>query len=158
MSALITIEVTVPAGYDMDDYAMLFGNGGSGNIDYNTALSREQFKLLPRGSGIFGFGHAPWGHFRWGNAHSMRAPGWGHLPWGSFPWGLGSAVVKAKEEVDQCGDYKFAFVCYDKLGNLHQGTPEEITAAVHIAPAKPAGLKKNNYNKTTDVLVLDVAA
>ena len=87
----------------------------------------------------------------------MRAPGWGHLPWGHFPWGCGTALIQAKHRVDRCGDYNFAFACYDALGNLHEGTPEEATVVVHIAPPAPPGLKKNSYDKDTDVLVLDVA-
>lgn len=63
-------------------------------------------------------------------------------------------MIQAGHEVGNCGDYKFAFACYDRLGNQHKGTPEEATAVVHIAPT---GLKKNSYNKDTDVLVLDVA-
>lgn len=157
MSALITIEFAVPVGYNDGDYAKLHGNGGSGDIDWNSPISEEIFNLFPRGAGIFGFGHAPWGHFRWGHAHSMRTPGWGHLPWGHFPWGHGTALITATYEVDDCGAYKFGFACYDKLGNLHVGSPEEVTVNVHIAPAAPTGLKKNSYDKATDILVLDAA-
>ena len=35
MSALITIQFAVPVGYLPGDYAMLHGNSGSGNIDYD---------------------------------------------------------------------------------------------------------------------------
>ena len=157
MSATITIEHTVPVGYQEGDYAHLHSNGGSGEIDWNNPLSDEALDLFPGGDGIFGFGHAPWGHFRWGHCHSMRAPGWGYLPWGSFPWGLGSAVISAEAEVDCCGDYKSGFACYDSHGNLHEGTPDEVLVHVHIAPKAPTGLKKNSYNKETDILVLDAA-
>ena len=106
---------------------------------------------------MFGFGLAPWGHFRWGHCHSMSTAGWGHLPWGHWPWGHGTVTIKATNQVDVCGDYKFGFTCYDSLGNLHEGSPEEAAVEVHIAPPAPTGLKKNSYNKTTDVLVLDAA-
>ncbi|MHC4398022.1 MAG: hypothetical protein ACYS1A_20455 [Planctomycetota bacterium] len=88
----------------------------------------------------------------------MRAAGWGHLPWGRFPWGHGTGVIRATHQVSECGEYKYGFKCYDKLGNLHTGTPEEATASVHIAPPAPSGLKKNSYNKDTDILVLDAVA
>lgn len=157
MNTLITIKHTVPVGYLQGDYAYLHGNGGSGNVDWEAPVSIERFNLFPRGAGIFGFGFAPWGHFRWGRAHSQRAPGWGHLPWGDFPWGHGTAVITATHEVSACGAYKFALACYDALGNLHTGTPDEIAVHVHIAPPTPTGLTKESYNKTTDVLVLDAA-
>ena len=157
MSALITILFTVPVGYIGGDYAKLHGNGGSGDIDWNNPVDNTIYELFPGGAGIFGFGRAPWGNFCWGHAHSMRTAGWGHLPWAHFPWSHGSAVIEAAHKVVACGDYKFGFACYDKFGNVHEGTPEETALEVHISPASPTGLKKNSYNKTTDVLILDVA-
>jgi hypothetical protein len=155
--ALITLQFVVPAGYEQGDYAMLHGSEADGEIDWETPLTERHFELFPNGAGIYGWGHAPWGNFRWGCAHSMRTPGWGELPWGRFPWGYGTAVIKAVREVGDCGLYKFGLACYDKLGNPHTGTPGEASANVHTAPYAPAGLKKNSYNKDTDVLVLDVA-
>jgi len=157
MSAIVTIEFIVPAGYRSGDYARLYGNGGSGDINWDTPLSNEVFSLFRQGAGIYGWGSAAWGRFRWGRAHSMRAAGWGLLSWGNFPWGYGAAVIRALHKVNTCGDYKFAFACYDRCGNLHEGTPEEAAVVVHIAPAAPTGLKKNTYNKETDILVLDAA-
>ena len=66
-------------------------------------------------------------------------------------------LFRSAHEVDSCGAYKFGFACYDKLGNLHEGAPEEATVDVHIAPAAPTGLKKNSYDKDTNILVLDAA-
>ena len=144
-------------GYQPGDYAKLHGNGGSGNIDWNSPLINDIYELFPNRAGIYGWGHAPWGRFRWGHAHSARTPGWGYLPWGHFPWGHGTAVISAIHHVDSCGAYKFGFACYDKFGNVHQGSPEEATVYIHIAPPAPVGLKKNTYNKDTDIMVLDAA-
>ena len=157
MKVLITVQFVVPVGHIPGDYARLHGNGGSGSIDWNNPATNEVFDLFPNGAGIYGWGHAPWGHFRWGHGHSMRTLGWGHLPWGHFPWGHGSAMIKATYEAAGCGEYKFGFACYDKAGNLHEGTPEQTTVHVHIAPDAPTGLKKNSYDKGTDVLILDAA-
>ena len=157
MSALITIEFVVPVGYQDGDYARLHGNGGSGDINWNNPVAEDVFDLFPDGAGIYGWGYAPWGHFRWGRAHCQRAAGWGYLPWGRFPWGHGTAVITATYQADGCGQYKFGFACYDQLGNLHEGTPEEAIVHIHIAPSAPTGLKKNSYNKETDILVLDAA-
>lgn len=155
MSAIITIQWSVPVVYDAGDYAMLCGNGGSGDIDWNNPLTNRRFELFPAGGGIYGWGHAPWGHHRWGHPHSMCTAGWGHLPWGHHPWGLGTAIIIAIYTVTVCGDYKFGFACYDKLGNLHEGTPEEASLEIHIAPPAPTGLSKNSYDKDTDILILN---
>ena len=136
MSAIITIRFVVPAGYADGDYAMLHSNGGAGSIDWDNPVSAAEYELFPEGSGLFG---------------------WGHLPWGHFPWGHGTAVIYIKHRVEACGLYKFGLACYDKFGNKHSGSPEEVELDIHIAPAKPTGLAKNSYNKATDVLVLDVA-
>ena len=157
MSGMITVKHFVPAGYRHGDYARLHGNGGDGPVDWNNPVSEEIYDLFPNGAGVFGFGLAPFGHFRWGRAHSMRCSGWGLLPWGRFPWGHGTGVVRATCQVERCGVYKFGFACYDELGNAHEGTPDEVTVEVHVSPDAPAGLAKNSYDKNTDVLVLDVA-
>lgn len=157
MPALIEIKFCLPSGYREGDYAMLYSNGGEGEIDFDTPVIGDRFDLFPGRAGIFGFGHAPWGHFRWGYAHSMRTMGFGHLPWGHFPWGHGSIEVIAKVFVSACGDYKFAFGCFDAAGNFHEGTPAEVELEVHTAPDPPTGLKKGSYDKVTDVLTLEVA-
>lgn len=157
MSAVITIRFIVPVGYQSGDYAMLHGNNGSGDINWETPLSSEKLDLFPNGGGIFGYGHAPYGHFRYGHAHSMRVSGFGHLPYGHFPYGHGTAVIEAKHEVDSCGQYKYGLACYDEYDNRHEGSPEEITVTVHIAPAAPTGFVKNSYDKDTDILILDAA-
>lgn len=158
MNGLVTIEYIVPAGYREGDYAKLHGNGGVGSIDWNNPLSEEVFDLFPNGAGLFGFGLAPFGHHRFGHAHSMRAAGFGRLPFGHHPFGHGTATITATYEVEDCGDYKFGFACYDELGNAHEGSPEETELEIHLAPAAPTGLKKNSYDKDTDVLVLDAVA
>ncbi len=157
MSALVTIEHTVPAGTELRSTARLHGNGGSGDIDWVNPVSNEIFDLFPDGAGIYGYGHAPYGHHRFGHSHSMRTPGYGHVPYGHHPYGHGAVVISADVEVDECGAYKFGFACYDEARNPHAGTPDEETVHIHIAPAAPDGLKLNAYNKTTDVLTLDVA-
>ncbi len=154
----ITLQFVVPAGFRKGDYAKLFSDAGGGTIDYNTPVDNRLYELFPAGAGIYGFGHAPWGHFRWGHGHAMRAVGFGHLPFGHFPFGLGSAQITATHKVAQCGTYKYAFKVYDAAGNPQSGDPEEVSLTVDTAPAKPTGLKKQSYNKTTDVLTLEVAS
>ena len=156
-SALITTSFVVPAGYAEGDYALLHGNAGSGDVDWDKPLSSEQLSLFPNGAGIYGFGRAPFGRHRFGRGHSMNCQGFGHIPFGKGPFGHGTGIVEAEYEADQCGDYLFGLACYDSLGNAHEGTPEETEVEVHVAPDAPTGLVKNSYDKDTDVLVLDAA-
>lgn len=156
MKAKVTIMFAVATGYLPGDYAKLCGNGGAGDVDYDTPLDATRHELFPRGAGNYGFGHAPFGHFRFGHSHSVNCPGFGSLPFGHFPFGHGTAIVTATTEVDECGTYKFGFAVFDELGNPQTGTPDEVTLDIHVAPAKPSRLTKSNYNKTTDVLTLDV--
>ena len=157
MSAKATIRFVVPIGYRAGDYAMLHGNGGSGDIDYDTPLTNEVFELFPNGAGIYGFGLAPFGMHRFGRPHTMRTAGFSQQPFGLAPFGLGTAVVEAAHEVYECGAYKFALVCYDKIGNIDEGDPEEVTLNIHIAPDPPTRLSKTSYDKTTGVLILSAA-
>jgi len=157
MSATITLEYTVSTGHTEGDYAQIFGNGGSGDISWIEPLSAEKLSMFPGSAGNFGWGHLPWGHFRWGHGQSQRTPGWGNLPWGQFPWGHGAVTITNKQTVNECGEYKYAFGCFDEIGNPHEGTPQEVTMHIHIAPPEPPRLKKNDYDKVTGVLILNTA-
>ena len=158
MSAKIALQFAVPADHQLGDYAVLYGNSGSGDIDWDAPLfNGRKFNLFPGGVGIYGWGFAPWGDFPWGDAHSMRTRGWGELPWAFFPWGLGTAIIEASIIVDSCGLYKFAFACFDSLGNPDEGDPGEVSVEVHTAPLAPTGLKKVSCDPDTDVLVLEAA-
>ena len=153
----VTVQFVVPAGYMPGDYAMLHSNSGSGDIDWDNPVTNQRYPLYPNGAGFLGFGYAPFGKFAFGSGHSSGAVGFGLLPFGKGPFGHASCVIEANQLITECGDYKYGFACYDKAGNVHEGTPEEVTVEVHTAPPKPAGLIKNSYNKDTDVLVLDVS-
>lgn len=157
MKALITISYLVADRFDPGDYAMLHGNGGSGDVDYNTPLTDQKIPLFPNGAGVYGFGRAPFGSFPSGRAFVTGVPGFGLCPFGLFPFGQGAATIFTKVTVTECGAYKFAFGCYDKLGNIHAGTPQEVTANVHLQPDPPTGLKKKSYDKSTDILTLEAA-
>lgn len=157
MRAKVTIQFRSGGPYKPGDYVVLFGNGGSGDIDYDTPLSAD-LPLYPDGVGVYGFYRQPWGNFPWGHG-SFRGFGDGfyHQPWGHFPWNYGSVPISASVVVSGCGSFKFAFKAYDSLGNPQADPCEEITAKIHIAPDAPSGLEKKSYNKETKVLVLDAA-
>ena len=156
--ALVTISFTVGIGYRPGDYALLYGNGGSGSIDWDTALNGGRaYDLFPNNAGLFGYGHAPYGHHPYGKAAALRTSGYGHHPYGHGAYGHGSVTIEVTTLVTTCGTYLFGFKCYDAAENAHVGTPAEVVLTVCIAPNRPTGLKLSSYDKDTDVLVLDVA-
>jgi len=157
MSAKITILWAVPSGYQPGDYARLYGNGGSGDIDYDNPITNNTFQLYPNNGGLLGWYHLPWYHFPWYHGAASRCNGWYHLPWYHFPWYHGTTVLAIERTVEFCGNYKFAFKISDKLGNEDVGTPEILTATIHVAPPAPTGLKKGTYDKDADVLILEAA-
>ncbi|MFA5761808.1 MAG: hypothetical protein WC877_08635 [Dehalococcoidales bacterium] len=145
MSAKVTISFAVPAGYKPGDYAVLYSNNGDGDIDWETPVSAEKHQLFPNGAGIYGYGQAPYGQHRYGQAHAVLCSGYGQLPYGQHPYGLGGVLIQAKVNVIYCGIYKFGFKVFDSLGNPQQGSSGVIQTAVHIAPPAPLGLKKVSY-------------
>jgi hypothetical protein len=158
MSAKVTLQFCVPAGYQPGDYAQLFGNSGAGDIDYDTPLLRgRKIDLFPMGSGIYGCYESPCYESPCYMPFSTRTPGCYYEPCFYSPFGLGTALIEAEIIVETCGDYKFAFACFDSLDNPGEGDPQELLLTIHTAPPAPTGLVKNSYDKDTDVLILDVA-
>ncbi|MGH2271397.1 hypothetical protein ACQ9LF_06320 [Anaerohalosphaeraceae bacterium U12dextr] len=156
MPARLSLTFVVPSGILPGDRARLYANSGSGPIKWDTPYTNEWINLYPANSGIYGFGLAPWGRFAWGRALALGAQGFGLLPWGRFAWGLGGVVISRDIEVADCGDWLAAFQLFDALGNISSLTPGQVTAAIHIAPAAPDGLKKESYNPVSGELILSV--
>jgi len=158
MSVQVTVYFAAPPGYQVGDYVKLFSNGGSGDIDYDTPVSNARLPLLTARQGYFGWRHLPWRHFPWRRGVASRCSGWRHLPWRHFPWRHGTLLISAKIIAEgPCGQHKFAFVAYDKLGNPHEGSPQEVTVGFHSSPPAPTGLQAVSYNKNTKILTLEAA-
>lgn len=155
--ARITIDAVVPAGFAPGDYALLYGSGGAGEIDHNSPLDTIKYLFFPNGSGLYGFGHAPFGRFRFGRSQARGARGWSRLPFGRFPWGHGAAWIRVSREVAFCGRHKFALASFDALGNRQAASPGEVTLNIHIPPDAPTPLKSKSYDAGTDILLLEVA-
>jgi len=43
---VVTVSFTVPITYDVGDYAMLFGDGADGSVDYVVPLENNQYPLF----------------------------------------------------------------------------------------------------------------
>jgi hypothetical protein len=155
MSAKITVIFPVRPGYSQGDYAMLYTNGGIGNVDYSEPIDDTAYELFPDGAGIFGYGFGAYGHFPYGRGDVRKTDGYGHLPYGYTPYGFAGVFIPAETIVESCGEYRFGFKVYDSVGNLQIGNQHDAVISVHIAPPQPTGLKKNNYNKDTHILVLN---
>ena len=154
---VVTVKFAVPLGHLPGDYCVLHTNNGTGAIDWDTPFSTKQVPLFPCGSGNYGFGMAPFAMspFAMPYGKNLRR-GFGTCPFAMSPFGLGAVVITERVPVSDCGDWLFGVKCYDKLGNEHTGTPNTVAATVHVAPAVPAGLKKDSYDKATDILTLSV--
>jgi len=157
MSANITITWAVPIGYQPGDYAKLYGNGGSSNINYDSPLTIEKFVLFQDGGGIYGWYQMPWYKFPWYQGYATRCLGWYQLPWYKFPWYHGTTLITVRQTVFVCGVYKFALKIFDRLGNENVGETEEVEAVIHIAPPAPTGLTKGTYDKESNILILEAA-
>ena len=155
MSAVITISFYTASGFLPGDYVKLHGNSGSGDINWDTPLIDSPLDLFPDGAGVYGFGCVPFGNTPFGRPYSVGVAGWGRLPFGKTPFGYGAVKVSVLWPIYECGDYKFGFASYNAAGNKCAGSPEEILVSAHITPPAPTGLRRNNYDKDTDVLVLD---
>ena len=152
----VTLQFPVPAGYSPGDYCRLFGNGGSGDIDFDTPLNNFIYPTHPNHRGLMGYGNAPYGAYPYGSIAAVDVLGYGCAPYGAYPYGLGCIVIEAVIEVDDCGYYKFAFGAFDAAGNAHAGDPAETAREIHVAPEAPAGLKAESYNTETDQLTVSV--
>ena len=159
MSAKVSILWVVPLGYDAGDYALLCGNDGAGDIDYDSPLSAQRYELFPDGAGIYTMYKTPSYQSPCYYPWATRASGCYYQPCYQSPCYYGTAVIEVEVEMTECGEYEFALKVFDSIGNANTGTPDELAATIHIAPDAPdIGLKKNSYDKATDILVLDVAA
>lgn len=154
--AIITIRFAVPLDHLPGDYAVLYSNGGAGDIDWTQPHSSEQLDLFPGGAGNYGFGMAPFGLSPFGMPDSRDVLGFGQTPFGMSPFGIGCVVIARTVRISECGEWKFALKCFDAAGNAHEGTPNEATVSVHVAPPRPQGLRFKSYDPATDVLVLEV--
>ena len=157
MAALVTIRFAVPGGqYRIGDYCQLHGDDGSGTIDWDTPLDDSKFELFKDDGGYHGWYNMPWYKFPWYHGQSRDCQGWYHMPWCYFPWYHGTSVIEMEALIEICGTFKFGLKAFDKLGNEHVGQAGQAEIEVHIAPATPVGLKKNNYDPVGNLLVLDV--
>lgn len=152
----IAIDFRVPSGMTRGDYVRLFGNGGSGAVNYTTPLDSSRYDLFRGDSGLFGWSKGRWGHHTWGRQDARGVNGWGKLKWGDFGWGYGAAEINIVRQEQSPATYIYAFQAYDTAGNLDTGTPDEEAALVCPLPKRPLALKRNSYNSTTDVITFTI--
>lgn len=118
--ARVTITAAIPEGVYADgDYAMLYGDRGTGTLDLDTPLDASRYDLYRLGTPL--------------------------------------TQLTAEHVETVCGDYQYAFVLFDSLGNRQavDPLPAAATAHVHLAPATPSGLRATDYDPDTDTLTLE---
>ncbi|MFB3893215.1 MAG: hypothetical protein ACE15C_14460 [Phycisphaerae bacterium] len=110
----------------------VYGDGGSGSIDYDNPLNAEP---IP---------HAP---------ELVSSAGWGYGSWGYGLWGQFSPMAMAFiTQLLADGTYLFAVCARDEAGN--ETHPAAQTASVTLAgqPRPPANLKATAYAAGSDTV------
>lgn len=138
-----------------DGYYLLFGES-DGALDYAAALAPRKIAAWPEGPPD-GWGQGRWGYGCWGLGGS--AAGWGEGPWGYGPWGFGCPGRTVVTPPLADGDWDFAIVGYDALGNADPEA-DRVEASVTLAgtpepPGAPeaswaAGTLTLSYELSTD--------
>ncbi|MBW1784119.1 MAG: hypothetical protein JRL30_25690 [Deltaproteobacteria bacterium] len=134
----IPLTVTIVAdisGYAEGDYCYLHSNGGSGDIDWDTAHDSRKFPLV---------------------SSEYDVDGWGDMPWGDGAWGDGYTELSVIVEIKTPGLWKFGLKAYDQYDNAHTGDPGEAEIYVDNVPVQASVLTIDSYDVVDDVLTVSV--
>ena len=124
------------SGYVEGDYAVVYANGGSGDIDWDTIHDDREIDLTDN---------------KW------TTLGWGTMPWGTGAWGTGYTEMQILALADAPGLWAFGFKTFGSLDNVNTGTPGEATKYMTPRPKKPGAMAQNSYDSVNDILTLTVA-
>jgi hypothetical protein len=134
--------------------ARVYSDGGSGAIDYENPVSREDIQVWPSWQDKFGFGLGEFGEDDFGYDGSA-AIGFGQGAFGEGEFGFDADKINWVSGALETGRYKFGVKVRDRFGMVIDG--EETGEITVIRTAQPAeGLKVESYDKTEDRLVLIV--
>jgi hypothetical protein len=135
--------------------AQVFSDGGSGEIDYENPVSREDIQLWPSWQDKFGFGLGQFGEGDFGYEGSAAA-GFGMGLFGEGEFGFDADEVSWESDELETGQHKFAVKITDQFGQVSDG--EETGEITVIRTATPAeGLEVSSYDKAEDRLMLCIS-
>jgi len=140
---------TIPLGSE----ARLFGNGGSGEINFEEILDRQVVWLEPTekwGWGLDAFGQGDFGYSGTG------AVGWGRGSFGNGEFGFDAELLSFESDELAAGRYRFAVRLADESGNMDEGEILEVEMNIDPLPVGP-GLSIDRYDDQTEGLVLNIS-
>ncbi len=123
-----------PGSADPAATVNVYGNGGSGAIDYGTPLNDRPIAMFPDGSGRWGFGLGGFGGDDFGRGGG-RSPGWGLGGFGVGEFGVDSAWARWLSGPLGPGAHRLAAVARDGLGNADESPPVEVDLTIVDPPA-----------------------
>jgi len=118
----------------------LFTDGGSGTIDFDTALNREPIDWFEGTAGKWGFALGGFGGDDFGHGGS-RAVGLGPGGFGLGEFGFDAAMAAWLSDALGPGTHTFAAVAADALGNVAPGAPPQTAVTLSEPPGRIGGLE-----------------
>lgn len=138
----------------MEATANIYGDNGTGQIDYTVPLNSVPISIWPCRQDKAGFGMAQFSAGDFGY-DSAAAVGFGKGSFGHGQFGLDADAVEWVSPPLPLGRYRFGVAIADPLGNE---SPASETAAITVVPAAtPAvGLEVVTFNERTNQLTLRI--
>lgn len=139
----------------IDAEAEVYFDGGTGEIDYSEALSREPIRIWPSRRDKAGFAMSMFGEGDFGY-DSAGAVGFGRGSFGNGEFGLDADVIEWVSPALADGVYKFAVIITNSAGNQSTSSLSgEVTVISQAQPAEHLGI--SSFDKITNNLVLSVS-
>jgi len=134
--------------------AIVYFDGGVGEIDYQTPVSELPIRIWPGWQDKAGFGMSKFGVSDFGY-DSAAAAGFGKGSFGNGQFGLDADAIEWTSPVLTAGVYKFAVKVIDGRGNAGSGSETEpITVTPAARPAEKLSI--SSFDKQTNQLILNV--
>ena len=151
------VQLTWPQtmGLPYNGIALIFDNGGSGEVDVSTSQANSDVQLWAcdkdkTGFGMSGFGKSDFGY----DGSALPGLGVGSFGWGEF--GFDAEIIEWQSNELTSGIYKFGIVLQDQFG-LSGGVDMVTDEVVVLESPTPAdGLELELYDTLSNKLVLCV--
>jgi hypothetical protein len=154
-SGRVRIALLRGQGLPMGATAQVYGDGGSGKVDYKQALGGSPIRIWPAWQDKAGFGMSRFGEGDFGY-DGAAAAGFGKGSFGYGVFGFDADVIEWTSPQMAAGVYGFGVKVSDEAGNESGGSE---TGAVTVIPgARPAEeVSISSFDKQTNQLVLEIA-
>ena len=135
--------------------AQVFSDGGTGEIDYENPVSKEDIVLWPSWQDKVGFGLSEFGSSDFGYDGSA-AVGFGRGLFGEGEFGFDADEISWESGELETGKHRFAVRIMDRFAQ--ESDAQETGDITLIRTARPAeGLDVSSYDKEEDKLVLCIS-